>query len=87
MPDYLFFGRPPERQRTHNLHVCEAAGDQERRHLAVRDFLRAQPEEAAAYAALKRAVAARHPRDRLACMAGKDRYVRELQARALRWAR
>ena len=85
MPDYLFFGRPPERPRTHHLHVCVAGGEQERRHLAVRDFLRAHPEEAAAYAALKRAVAARHAGDRLAYMAGKDRYVVELEARALRW--
>jgi GrpB-like predicted nucleotidyltransferase (UPF0157 family) len=85
MPDYLFFGRPPERPRTHHLHVCETGSDQERRHLAVRDFLRAHPDEAAAYAQLKRAVAERHPRDRLAYMAGKDRYVVELQARALRW--
>jgi GrpB-like predicted nucleotidyltransferase (UPF0157 family) len=87
MPDYRFFGRPPERPRTHHLHVCEAGSDQELRHLAVRDFLRAHPDEAAGYAELKRAVAARHPQDRLAYMAGKDRYVRELQARALRWAR
>jgi GrpB-like predicted nucleotidyltransferase (UPF0157 family) len=85
MPDYLFFGRPPERPRTHHLHVCEAGGDQERRHVAVRDFLRAHPEEAAAYAELKRAVAARHPQDRFAYMSGKDGFVRELEARALRW--
>jgi GrpB-like predicted nucleotidyltransferase (UPF0157 family) len=85
MPDYPFFGRPPERPRSHHLHVCVAGGEQERRHLAVRDFLRAHPEEAAGYAALKRAVAARHPGDRLGYMAGKDRYVGELQARALRW--
>jgi GrpB-like predicted nucleotidyltransferase (UPF0157 family) len=84
MPDYRFFGRPPERPRTHHLHVCRAGGDQERRHLAVRDFLRAHPSEAASYAALKRAVAERHPQDRLAYMAGKDRYVSGLEARALR---
>jgi GrpB-like predicted nucleotidyltransferase (UPF0157 family) len=87
MPDFLFFGRPPVRPRTHHLHVCEAGSEHERRHLAVRDFLRAHPEEAARYEALKRAVAARHPRDRLGYMAGKDRYVAELEARALRWAR
>ena len=87
MPDYHFFGKPPERPRTHHLHVCEAGSEHERRHLAVRDFLRAHPEEAARYAQLKRAVAARHPRDRLGYIAGKDPYVRALEARALRWAR
>ena len=85
MPDYRFFGKPPERPRTHHLHVCEAGSDHERRHLAVRDFLRAHPDEAASYAELKRAVAARHPQDRLGYMAGKDPYMRELEARALRW--
>jgi GrpB-like predicted nucleotidyltransferase (UPF0157 family) len=54
--------------------------------LAVRDFLRAQPDEAAAYAELKRALAERHPQDRLAYVAGKDAHVVALQARALRWA-
>src|SRR5215210_3031950 len=86
MPDYHFFGKPAERPRTHHLHVCEAGGEHERRHLAVRDFLRAHADEAARYAQLKRAVAERHPRDRPAYMAGKDRHVRELEARALRWA-
>ena len=75
MPDYRFFGRPPERPRTHHLHVCEAGSEHEHRHLAVRDFLRAHPDEAASYAALKRAVAERHPQDRLAYITGKDRYV------------
>ena len=87
MPDYHFFGKPPERPRTHHLHVCEAGSEHERRHLAVRDFLRADPDEAARYAELKRSVAARHPRDRLGYIAGKDRYVAELEARALRWIR
>lgn len=53
------------------------------RHVAVRDFLRSHPDEAAQYAALKRELAKRHPQDRLAYSAGKDRYVKELEARAL----
>lgn len=85
-PGYHFFARPPERPRTHHLHVCAAGSAHERRHLAVRDFLRAHPEEAARYAALKRAVAARHPGDRLAYIAGKDDHVAALEARALVWA-
>lgn len=84
-PELLFFGRPAARPRTHHLHVCRAGSDDERRHLAVRDHLRAHPDEAAAYEALKREVVARHPEDRLAYMAGKDAYVQALEARALRW--
>jgi GrpB-like predicted nucleotidyltransferase (UPF0157 family) len=85
-PDYHFFALPPERPRTHHVHVCEAGSGHERRHPAVRDFLRAHPDEAAAYAELKRSVAARHAEDRLAYIAGKDPYMAELEARALRWA-
>jgi GrpB-like predicted nucleotidyltransferase (UPF0157 family) len=86
MPDYHYFGRPPERPRTHHLHVCAAGSLHEHRHLAVRDFLRAHPAEAAAYGALKRELAECHPQDRLAYMAGKDRFVVQLEARALRSA-
>ena len=49
------------------------------------DFLRAHPQEQQPYGELKRTVATRWPRDRLGYMAGKDRYVQELEARALRW--
>ena len=85
-PDLHFFGRPRERPRTHHVHVCQAAGAQEHRHLAVRDFLRAHPDEAAAYEAVKRAVAARGPEDRLAYIAGKHDHVVALERRALAWA-
>ena len=85
-PDYHFFAKPPERPRSHHLHVCEAGSEHELRHLAVRDFLRAHSGEAEAYAALKRAVAERHPLDRLAYIAGKAPYVSALEARAVRWA-
>jgi GrpB-like predicted nucleotidyltransferase (UPF0157 family) len=83
-PDHHFFAKPHERPRSHHLHVCEAGSRHELRHLAVRDFLRAHDDEAARYAALKRALAERHPGDRLAYMAGKDPYLGELEARALR---
>ena len=85
-PDYVLFAKPPERPRDYHLHVCAAGSHHEVRHLAVRDFLRAHPGEAAAYAAHKRAVAARHPQDRLAYIAGKEAYVVALERRALGWA-
>jgi GrpB-like predicted nucleotidyltransferase (UPF0157 family) len=86
-PDYHFFAKPPERPRTYHLHVCEAGSEHELRHVAVRDFLRAHPDEAARYATLKRELVARHPQDRLAYIAGKDEYMTDLEGRALRWAR
>jgi len=85
-PDYHYFAKPHTRPRSHHLHVCQADGHQELRHLAVRDFLRAHPEEAARYEQLKRALVREHPEDRLAYVAGKDGYMIELEARAVRWA-
>jgi GrpB-like predicted nucleotidyltransferase (UPF0157 family) len=85
-PDYLLFARPPERPRTHHLHVCAAGSRHELRHLAVREFLRAHADEAERYDSLKRGVAARHPQDRLAYMEGKEEYLNALEARALEWA-
>jgi GrpB protein len=86
-PDYHFFAKPPERPWTHHVHVCEAGSEHERRHLALRDFLRAHRDEAAGYTAFKRALAARHPQGRLGYIEGKDEYVTQLEARAVRWAR
>jgi GrpB-like predicted nucleotidyltransferase (UPF0157 family) len=85
-PDYHLFAKPPERPRTHHLHVCAAGSEHEFRHVAVRDFLRAHQDEAARYAELKRDVAERHPQDRLAYIAGKEAYVTALEHRALAWA-
>jgi GrpB-like predicted nucleotidyltransferase (UPF0157 family) len=85
-PDYHLFAKPAERPRTYHLHVCAAGSEHERRHIAVRDFLRAHPDEAARYEALKRDVAAHHPQDRLAYIDGKEAYVTALERRAVAWA-
>ena len=84
-PDRHFFGKPPERPRTYHVHVVEAGSGHERRHLAVRDFLRVHPAEAARYAALKREVAARHAGDRLAYIAAKQDHMTALEQRSLDW--
>jgi GrpB-like predicted nucleotidyltransferase (UPF0157 family) len=85
-PDFHFFGLPAARPRTHHLHVCAAGSEDERRHLAVRDYLRAHPDEAGAYADRKRDLVARAPGDRLAYIEGKEEYVAALERRALAWA-
>lgn len=85
-PDYHFFAKPPRRPRAYHLHVCEVGSEHEVRHLAVRDFLRAHPDEARRYAALKRRAAARRPHDRLVYIDTKADYVDTLEARALAWA-
>ncbi len=86
-PDYHLFAKPPERPRAYHLHVCEAGSEHERRHVALRDYLRAHSAEAGRYEDLKRGLVARHPEDRLAYIDGKDDFVAALEARALEWAR
>ncbi len=83
---YPFYAKPPDGPRTHHLHACEAGGHEERRHLAMRDFLRAHPDEAAAYGAFKRDLAERAGGLRVPYVDGKDAYVKALEARALAWA-
>ena len=60
-----------------------AAGShhERRRHLAVRDFLRAHPDQARGYERVKRAAAARHPGDRPGYMAAKQAFVDDLERR------
>lgn len=82
---YPMFAKPASGHRDFHLHFCHAGGDQELRHLAFRDYLRAHPEAAAEYADLKRELAARHADDRPAYVAGKDGFVKALERRALEW--
>ncbi len=68
---YPYFEKPDTWPHTHHLHACEAGGEQERRHLAFRDYLRRHPREASEYAALKKELANVHPgRDH----EGRERY-------------
>lgn len=85
-PDFHFLGKPAARPRRFHVHVCLAGSAHERRHLAVRDYLRAHPAEARAYEALKRDLVGRAPGDRLAYIEGKGRFMAGLEERALRWA-
>ena len=53
------------------------------RHLAFRDWLREHPDDAAAYAELKRRLAAAHPRDIMSYVDGKTDFVTAIEAKAL----
>jgi GrpB-like predicted nucleotidyltransferase (UPF0157 family) len=68
-------GSPP-----HHLYVCPAGSRALARHLALRDRLRADPVAAAAYADLKRALAARFRHDRVAYTEGKTAFIDSLLA-------
>lgn len=78
---FLVRGLPPAQRRTHHLHIYTDA-DEVRRHLVFRDFLRANPDAAAAYLALKQDLAARHRDDREAYTSGKQSFIDALVAGA-----
>ena len=84
LPGRLFFRREQGGRRTHHVHVVEWGGERWHRHRAFRDYLRAHPDEAAAYAEAKRRVAsqASHLGD---YWERKQQFVDELFERAWRW--
>ena len=55
---YPFFQKPPTWPSTHHVHLCEVGGEQERRHLAFRDYLRDHADVAGDYVRLKHRLAA-----------------------------
>lgn len=82
--DRMFFvkGMPPfGPRRTHHVHVTEPHGEMWHR-LAFRDYLRVHPEEAAAYARLKRRLAAEYRTDREAYTEAKSAYVETVMRKA-----
>ena len=57
---YPFFKRPSGWPSTHHVHLCVCGSEQERNHLAFRDYLRSNPATAAEYVSLKRRLAVLH---------------------------
>jgi GrpB-like predicted nucleotidyltransferase (UPF0157 family) len=82
-----FFHRPASWPHTHHIHVVEAGGDEERRTLAFRDYLRSHGDVAEEYAALKRRLADEHgggdAASREAYATAKSDFVERIVAAAL----
>lgn len=72
-------------RRTHQIHGFAVGATEVRRHLAFRDFLRANPDEARRYEQLKHALAGRYPEDMEAYTDGKTELIAELDALAAQW--
>lgn len=66
----------------HNLYVCAQDNRELGRHLAFRNYLRAHPDEAAAYADLKRELARRHQGDIEAYSRAKTEFVENILQKA-----
>ena len=58
-----FFYRPATWPHTHHIHVVQSGGEEERRTLAFRDYLREHADAAREYASLKRDLASRTDAD------------------------
>lgn len=70
----------------HHIH-CYAAGHSELLEgVLFRDYLNAHPDRAVAYGALKEALAAKYPDDRVRYTDGKAHFIRETIELAKRWA-
>jgi GrpB-like predicted nucleotidyltransferase (UPF0157 family) len=82
LTDELFFRKGPPGPWTHHAHLMERTNPRWTRHLAFRDHLRARPDEAAAYAAEKRRLAAQHGDDFAAYRVGKSEFIAAAHARA-----
>jgi putative glutamine amidotransferase len=81
--EHEFLSKEENGGRSVHVHLCEAGGGWERRHLAFRDWLRTHPEDASAYQALKRELAARHPRDIQTYVDGKTAFITSIEQRAV----
>ena len=55
---YPLFQKPNEWPSTHHVHLCVIGSEQERNHIAFRDYLRTHPSVAGEYLKIKRALAA-----------------------------
>ena len=81
--DHDFFSRDDAGgERAVHVHACRAGGPWERRHLAFRDALRADPVTAAAYERLKVELAAAHPNDVYGYTDAKSTFIRDVEERA-----
>jgi GrpB-like predicted nucleotidyltransferase (UPF0157 family) len=72
--------------RTVQLHIFKADSPHVERHIAFRDYLRAHPEEANAYAIEKRRAQNLHPTNSHVYGDEKGKWIRAAETRALIWA-
>jgi GrpB-like predicted nucleotidyltransferase (UPF0157 family) len=71
--------------RTHQIHAFETGSAEVERHLAFRDYMIANSEDAQRYSELKRRLAEEHPQSMDGYMDGKDGFIKEIDRRAAQW--
>lgn len=83
---HRYFRPPADQPRVVHVHVRDAGSAWEREHLLFRDYLRAHPAAAEAYAKLKEDLARQYPVDRLAYTDAKTGFVLDTLDAASEWA-
>jgi GrpB-like predicted nucleotidyltransferase (UPF0157 family) len=80
-----YFFKGSEERHTYHIHAYAAGHPEIRRHLLFRDYLRAHPDAARRYAALKRSLAEQYPCNVDAYTDAKDDFIHEMDRLALAW--
>ena len=73
----------PANDPAHHLYLCPPGSSEFQRHMAFRDYLRAHPEDANAYSELKKGLAVRFRKDRIAYNDAKAEFVAGISSRAI----
>jgi GrpB-like predicted nucleotidyltransferase (UPF0157 family) len=85
IPGRRFFVKGEESLRTHHVPVFQSGNPEIQRHLGFWDHLRVHPQKAQAYSRLQEELARRFPEDGEGCLAGKDEFIRRIEAQAREW--
>ena len=85
IPGRRYFTKDTGQVRSHHVHVYQAGHPEIERHLDLRDYLRAHPQEAEAYSRLKEDLAEKFRHDSLGYTEGKTDFIREKNRRARAW--
>ena len=85
LPGELFFRKGPPGPWTHHVHLMVPSHPRWETLLAFRDYLRAHPEEAQAYANIKRALATSSIDNIEAYRTGKNTFVEDMTEKARAW--
>ncbi|AIF42851.1 GrpB family protein [Virgibacillus sp. SK37] len=84
IPRRRFFRKGGE-DRTHHVHIFEIDSPEAIRHLAFRDYLRVNPAISESYGNLKQHLATQFPTDMERYIEGKNDFVKEIEAKAVKW--
>lgn len=82
----FFFGKEKNNARIFNLDVMEVSHSELKKTVAVRDYLRAHPDEVKGYSDLKRALFDEYANDYGSYRRRKDIYMKSLEKKAHSWA-